>query len=241
MTTTLAWIDYLIMVIYLGFVLGIGVALKKFMKTSEDFFLSGRSIPAWVAGLAFISTNLGAQEVMGMAASGAKYGIATSHFYWLGAIPAMVFVGLFMMPFYYGSRAHSVPEYLRLRFDEKTRGLNAITFAIMTIFSSGISMYAMAKLIKILHIFDGVFRQLGLPLEWIFDISLVVSAAIVLGYVYLGGLTSAIYNEVLQFFLIVAGFLPLVLLGLKNVGGWEGLSTTLGTWARRRSLTPGSA
>ena len=129
MTTTLAWIDYLIMVIYLGFVLGIGFALKKFMKTSEDFFLSGRSIPAWVAGLAFISANLGAQEVIGMAASGAKYGIATSHFYWLGAIPAMVFVGIFMMPFYYGSRAHSVPEYLRLRFDEKTRGLNAITFA----------------------------------------------------------------------------------------------------------------
>ncbi len=122
MTTTLAWIDYLIMLIYLGFVLGIGFALRKFMKTSEDFFLSGRSIPAWVAGLAFISANLGAQEVIGMAASGAKYGIATSHFYWVGAIPAMVFVGLFMMPFYYGSRAHSVPEYLRLRFDEKRAG-----------------------------------------------------------------------------------------------------------------------
>ena len=157
MTTTLAWIDYLIMLIYLGFVLGIGLALKKFMKTSEDFFLSGRSIPAWVAGLAFISANLGAQEVIGMAASGAKYGIATSHFYWVGAIPAMVFVGLFMMPFYYGSRAHSVPEYLRLRFDEKTRGLNAITFAVMTIFSSGISMYAMAKLIMLLHVFDALF------------------------------------------------------------------------------------
>ena len=133
MTTTLAWIDYLIMLIYLAFVLGIGFALKRFMRTSEDFFLSGRSIPAWVCGLAFISANLGAQEVIGMAASGAKYGIATSHFYWLGAIPAMVFVGIFMMPFYYGSRAHSVPEYLRLRFDEKTRGLNAITFAVMTV------------------------------------------------------------------------------------------------------------
>ena len=154
MTTTLAWIDYLIMLIYLAFVLGIGFALKKFMKTSEDFFLSGRSIPAWVCGLAFISANLGAQEVIGMAASGAKYGIATSHFYWVGAIPAMVFVGLFMMPFYYGSRAHSVPEYLRLRFDEKTRGLNAITFAVMTVFSSGISMYAMAKLIMLLRVFD---------------------------------------------------------------------------------------
>jgi SSS family solute:Na+ symporter len=229
MTTTLAWIDYLIMLIYLAFVLGIGFTLKKFMKTSEDFFLSGRSIPAWVAGLAFISANLGAQEVIGMAASGAKYGIATSHFYWLGAIPAMVFVGIFMMPFYYGSRAHSVPEYLRLRFDEKTRGLNAITFAVMTVLSSGISMVAMAKLIVVLHIFDAPFAGLGLSSEWIFHASIVLSAVIVLGYVYLGGLTSAIYNEVLQFFLIVAGFLPLVLLGLKNVGGWDGLKQTLPT------------
>ena len=119
------------------FVLGIGFALKRYMKTSTDFFLSGRSIPAWIAGLAFISANLGAQEVIGMGASGAKYGIATSHFYWIGAIPAMVFVGLFMMPFYYGSRARSVPEYLKLRFDEKTRGFNAISFAVMTVFSSG--------------------------------------------------------------------------------------------------------
>ncbi len=224
---TLTWIDYLIMLIYLAFVLGIGFALKKFMKTSEDFFLSGRSIPAWVAGLAFISANLGAQEVIGMAASGAKYGIATSHFYWVGAIPAMVFVGLFMMPFYYGSRAHSVPEYLRLRFDEKTRGLNAITFAVMTVFSSGISMYAMAKLIMLLHVFDAPVLALGMPRDWIFHASIILSALIVLGYVYLGGLTSAIYNEVLQFFLIVAGFLPLVLLGLKNVGGWSGMQATL--------------
>src|SRR5881296_2478281 len=148
MTTSLAWIDYLIMLIYLAFVLGIGFALKRFVKTSTDFFLSGRSIPAWVCGLAFISANLGAQEVIGMAASGAKYGIATSHFYWIGAIPAMVFVGIFMMPFYYGSRARSVPEYLRLRFDEKTRGLNAITFACMTIMSSGISMHVMARLLE---------------------------------------------------------------------------------------------
>jgi len=212
------------MLIYFAFVLGIGFALKRFMKTSTDFFLSGRSIPAWVCGLAFISANLGAQEVIGMAASGAKYGIATSHFYWLGAIPAMVFVGVFMMPFYYGSRARSVPEYLRLRFDEKTRGLNAITFAVMTIMSSGISMYAMAKLIQTLHIFDALFLRLGIPLTWIFDLSIIVSALIVLGYVYLGGLTSAIYNEVLQFFFIVAGFLPLVLLGLKDVGGWQGLT-----------------
>src|SRR3954452_3486711 len=153
MHPTLAGIDYLVMLIYFAFVLGIGFALKRFMRTSTDFFLSGRSIPAWVCGLAFISANLGAQEVIGMAPSGAKYGIATSHFYWLGAIPAMVFVGIFMMPFYYGSRARSVPDYLSLRFDEKTRGLNAITFAAMTIMSSGISMYAMAKLIVNLHIF----------------------------------------------------------------------------------------
>jgi SSS family solute:Na+ symporter len=139
----------------------------------------------------------------------------------------MVFVGLFMMPFYYGSRAHSVPEYLRLRFDEKTRGLNAITFALMTIMSSGISMYTMALLIEKLHLFDDAFRRLGLPMTWIFHASILVSALIVLGYVYFGGLTSAIYNEVLQFFLIVAGFLPLVLLGLKDVGGWQGLRHTL--------------
>src|SRR5450432_2912329 len=143
----LGLIDGAILVIYFAFVLGIGFVLKRYMRTSTDFFLSGRLIPAWVAGLAFLSANLGAQEVIGMAASGAKYGIATSHFYWLGAIPAMVFVGIFMMPFYYGSRARSVPEYLKLRYDEKTRGLNAISFAAMTILSSGISLYAMGLLL----------------------------------------------------------------------------------------------
>jgi len=131
-------------------VLGIGVVLRRYVKTGADFFLSGRSIPAWITGLAFISANLGAQEVIGMGASGAKYGIATCHFYWVGAIPAMVFVGIFMMPFYYGSKARSVPEYLKLRFDEKTRGLNAISFTVMTVFSSGVSMYALAKLFGIL-------------------------------------------------------------------------------------------
>jgi solute:Na+ symporter, SSS family len=221
-------IDWIIMAVYFAFVMGIGAALRRYMKTSTDFFLAGRSIPAWVAGLAFISANLGAQEVIGMGASGAKYGILTSHFYWIGAIPAMVFVGVFMMPFYYGSRARSVPEYLRLRFDEKTRGLNAISFAIMTIFSSGISMYAMAKLIQTLHILDGPFRHFGIPQTWIFHTGIIVSGIVVLVYIYLGGLTSAIYNEVLQFFLIVAGFVPLVWLGLKNVGGWQGLKTTLG-------------
>ncbi len=214
-------IDWAILLIYFVFVLGIGVALKGAMRTSTDFFLAGRAIPAWVCGLAFISANLGAQEVIGMAASGAKYGIATSHFYWIGAIPAMIFVGLFMMPFYYGSKARSVPEYLRMRFDEKTRGLNAISFAIMTVFSSGISMYAMAKLILTLHVFDGPFRRLGIDPSWIFHVGILLSALIVLGYIFLGGLTSAIYNEVLQFFLIVAGFAPLVWLGMKNVGRLE--------------------
>ena len=193
-------VDYVILIIYFVFVLGIGLVLKRFTKSGEDFFLSGRSIPAWITGLAFISANLGAQEVIGMGASGAKYGIMTSHFYWVGAIPAMVFVGIFMMPFYYGSKARSVPEYLKLRFDEKTRGFNAITFAVMTVLSSGISMYALAKL-------------LGILLGWNFNSQLLVSAAIVLVYIILGGLTSAIYNEVLQFFLIVLGFMPLVLSG----------------------------
>src|SRR5216117_3929297 len=168
---TLTFVDWIIMLVYFVFVLGIGFALKRYMKTSTDFFLSGRSIPAWITGLAFISANLGAQEVIGMGASGAKYGIATSHFYWVGAIPAMVFVGLFMMPFYYGSRARSVPEYLKLRFDEKTRGVNAVSFAVMTVFSSGISLYAMGKLLNLL-------------LGWGFDASILVAACVVLGYIF---------------------------------------------------------
>src|SRR5499425_1367772 len=226
-SVTLAPIDYLIILVYFGFVLGIGFIVKRYTRTSSDFFQAGRALPAWVCGLAFISANLGAQEVIGMAASGAKYGIATSHFYWVGAIPAMVFVGVFMMPFYYGSRARSVPEYLRLRFDEKTRAFNAISFATMTVFSSGISMYAMAKLIQTLHVFDSPFQRMNLPATWVFHAGILVSAVVVLAYIFLGGLSSAIYNEVLQFFLIVAGFLPLVWLGLRNVGGWEGLKSKL--------------
>jgi SSS family solute:Na+ symporter len=210
------------MFVYFAFVLGIGFALKRYMRTSNDFFLAGRAIPAWVCGLAFISTNLGAQEVIGMGASGAKYGILTSHFYWIGAIPAMCFVGIFMMPFYYGSKARSVPEFLRMRFDEKTRAVNAFSFAFMTIFSSGISMYAMALLIQELGLFHNI-----LPDAYIFHVSIILSALIVLGYILLGGLTSAIYNEVLQFFLIVAGLLPLVWIGLRNVGGWQGIKHTL--------------
>jgi len=219
----LAPIDYAVMATYFVAVLGVGWGLRRVMRTSTDFFLSGRSLSPWITGLAFISANLGAQEVIGMGASGAKYGIATSHFYWVGAIPAMVFVGLFMMPFYYGSRARSVPEYLRLRFDEKTRTLNAVSFAVMTIFSSGVSMYAMGKLMNLL-------------LGWSFDVSIVVSACIVLSYILLGGLTSAIYNEVLQFFLIVFGFAPLVGLGLRAVGGWQGLSARLSEVAATRGL-----
>src|SRR5205823_3549240 len=175
---------------------------------------AGRALPAWVCGLAFISANLGAQEVIGMAASGAKYGFLTSHFYWVGAIPAMAFVGVFMMPFYYGSRARSVPEYLRLRFDEKTRTLNAVTFAVMTVLSSGISLFAMGKLMNAL-------------LGWSLHLSFAVAALVVLGYIVLGGLTSAIYNEVLQFGLIVCGFLPLAWLGLRDVGGWSGMASRL--------------
>jgi SSS family solute:Na+ symporter len=224
---SLGAIDYGILSVYFAFVLGIGWVLRRFVRSSDDFFLSGRSIPAWIAGLAFISANLGAQEVIGMGASGAKYGMMTSHFYWVGAIPAMVFVGIFMMPFYYGSRARSVPEYLKLRFDEKTRGFNAITFAVMTVFSSGISMYALAKLLE-------------LVLGWNFHASVVLSAAIVLVYIFLGGLTSAIYNEVLQFFLIVMGFLPLVLLGLKDMGGWAGLTAKLQTVATSAGYSAGA-
>ncbi|MET0215469.1 MAG: sodium:solute symporter family protein [Vicinamibacterales bacterium] len=204
-------VDIVLIVIYCASVLAIGFRLRRQMVGSAEFFMAGRSMPAWVAGLAFLSANLGAQEMIGMAASGAKYGILTSHFYWVGAIPAMAFVGVFMMPFYYGSRARSVPEYLKLRFDEKTRGFNALTFAGMTVFSSGISMYAMGALLALL-------------LGWNIHASVAVSAAIVLAYIALGGLTSAIYNEVLQFFLIVFGFMPVAYLGLRDVGGWEGLA-----------------
>ncbi|MFN8573190.1 MAG: sodium:solute symporter family protein [Gemmatimonadaceae bacterium] len=225
--TNLTIVDYVVMASYFIVVLGIGWALRRRMQTSTDFFLSGRSLPPWVTGLAFLSANLGAQEVIGMGASGAKYGIATSHFYWVGAIPAMVFVGLFMMPFYYGSRARSVPEYLKLRFDEKTRTLNAVSFAFMTVFSSGVSMYAMGKLLNLL-------------LGWDFDTSVIASAGIVLAYVLLGGLTSAIYNEVLQFFMIVFGFAPLVWIGLRAVGGWNGLTTKLATVAAARGLPEGA-
>jgi len=220
-------VDWSILVVYFAFVLGIGVMAKRGIHDSNDYFLSGRTIPAWVAGLAFLAANLGAQEVIGMAASGAKYGMATSHFYWVGAVPAMVFLAIYMMPFYYGSRVRSVPEYLRLRFDEKTRGFNAVSFAVMTVMSSGISMYAMGLLLSLL-------------VGWDIDVSMWVCAGIVLAYVTLGGLTSAIHNEVLQFFLIVFGFAPLVILGLNDIGGWDGLTAGLATVATSQGYEAGT-
>ena len=206
-------VDYSIIFIYFAFVILIGFLLKRKVKHTNDF-LNNRSLPLWITSIAFISANLGAQEVIGMAASGAKYGIMTSHFYWIGAIPAMVFLGIFMMPFYYGSKARSVPDYLSLRFDEKTRALNAITFAIMTVFSSGISLYGLALLLEVL-------------LGWNFTVSISIAAGIVMVYTFSGGLTSAIYNEVLQFFLIVLGLVPLVFIGLYKVGGYNGLVANL--------------
>ncbi|MCX7824472.1 MAG: sodium:solute symporter family protein, partial [Verrucomicrobiae bacterium] len=200
--------------LYVVFVVGIGFALKRYMKSSADFLMSGRSIPAWVTGLAFISANLGALEVIGMAANGAKYGMMSCHFYWIGAIPAMVFLAVFMMPFYYGSKARSVPEYLKLRFDERTRALNSISFAVMTMLTSGISMYVLADLLQKLLGYD-------------FNLCLWICSVIVLIYVFKGGLTSAIYTEVLQFFMIVLGFAPVVYLGLKDAGGWQRVSETL--------------
>ena len=210
----LQWIDYTILIAYVAFVIGIGWTLARYMKTSADFLTSARSIPTWVTGLAFISANLGALELVGMAASGAKYGISTAHFYWVGAIPAMIFLAVFMMPFYYGSKARSVPEYLKMRFDERVRALNSVAFAVMTIFASGISMNALAKLLNQL-------------LGWNYNVALWVSSGVVLLYVLKGGLTSAIYTEVLQFFMIVLGFAPVVYLGLKDVGGWGSMNHSL--------------
>jgi len=226
----LQWIDYTILGAYIAFVVGIGWLLARYLKTSTDFLTSARSIPTWVTGLAFISANLGALELVGMAASGAKYGISTCFFYWAGAIPAMVFLAVFMMPFYYGSRARSVPEYLKMRFDERVRAVNSIAFAVMTIFASGISMNALAKLLANLlpwqsHLQVGKFH-LGS-----YDIYLWISSLIVLIYVLKGGLSSAIYTEVLQFFMIVLGFAPVVYLGLKDIGGWHAMNHSLQTVA----------
>jgi SSS family solute:Na+ symporter len=204
-------IDFAILAIYFVVVLGVGFAAKRYVRTSLDYFLSGRSLPAWITGLAFISANLGAIEVLGMAANGAQYGVATFNYYWIGAIPAMVFLGIVMMPFYYGSKVRSVPEYLRLRFNDRSHQFNAVTFAVATILIAGVNLYALALVLKLL-------------LGWPIILGIVVAAGIVTTYIVLGGLSSAIYNEVLQFFVIIAALLPLTLVALHDVGGWGGLT-----------------
>ncbi|KAB1909385.1 sodium/solute symporter [Micromonospora sp. AMSO1212t] len=203
-------LDYLILALYFVTVLGVGFAARRAIRTSVDFFLSGRSLPAWVTGLAFVSANLGALEIIGMAANGAQYGIMTVHYYWIGAVPAMVFLGIVMMPFYYGSKVRSVPEYLRLRFNRPTHLLNAISFAVAQVLIAGVNLYALALIMQAL---------LGWPL-WF---AIIVGAVIVLAYITIGGLSGAIYNEVLQFFVIIAGLVPITVIGLVKVGGVSGL------------------
>jgi SSS family solute:Na+ symporter len=222
----LAWVDYTILIAYVGFVLGIGWVLSRYVKTSSEFLTSARSIPTWVTGLAFMAANLGALELVGMAASGAKYGIAQAHFYWVGAIPAMVFLAVFMMPFYYGSKARSVPEYLKMRFNEPVRALNAVAFAVMTVFASGISMDALARLLTNLLPWKLNAHFLGMSFGS-YDVYLWICSGVVLLYVLKGGLTSAIYTEVLQFFMIVLGFAPVVYLGLRDAGGWHSVKNAL--------------
>jgi SSS family solute:Na+ symporter len=203
-------IDYILIIVYFTLVLGIGAMARRSVSTSLDFFLSGRSMPAWVTGLAFISANLGAVEIFGMTANGAQFGVPTVHYYWIGAVPAMVFLGLVMMPFYYGSKVRSVPEFLLRRFGPATHLVNSISFAVAQVLIAGINLYALSTVVNLL---------LGWPL-WL---SIVIAAAIVLAYTTLGGLSAAIYNEVMQFFVILALLVPLTLVGLYKVGGWSGL------------------
>jgi solute:Na+ symporter, SSS family len=207
-------LDFGILTVYFALVITIGVLARRAIATSEDFLLAGRSLPAWITGLAFISANLGAIEILGMAANGAQYGWSTVHFYWIGAVPAMVFLGVVMMPFYYGSRVRSVPEYLRRRFNAPTHLFNALTFAVSTVLIAGVNLYALAIILEAL---------LGWPL-WV---SVIVAAGFVLAYITLGGLSGAIYNEVLQFFVILAGLIPIVIVGLAHVGGWAGLQAAV--------------
>ncbi len=203
-------VDYALIAVYFVFVIGIGLLARRQVSTSLDFFLSGRSLPAWVTGLAFISANLGAVEIMGMSANGAQFGMATMHYYWIGAIPAMLFLGVVMMPFYYGSKVRSVPEFMLRRFGPTAHLVNAISFAVAQVLIAGVNLYLLATIVNVL---------LGWPI-WV---STLVAAAIVLSYITLGGLSAAIYNEVLQFFVIVAALLPLTLVALNKVGGWSGL------------------
>ena len=204
-------IDYVILAIYFVFVLGIGLLARRHVSDSVDFFLSGRSLPAWVTGLAFISANLGAVEIMGMSASGAEFGIPTVHYFWVGAIPAMLFLGVVMMPFYYGSKVRSVPEFMLRRFGPGAHLVNSISFALAQLLIAGVNLYLLSTIVEAL---------LGWP-KWV---ALFVAALVVLSYITLGGLSAAIYNEVLQFFVIVAALLPLTLIGLHRVGGWDGLT-----------------
>src|ERR1700742_251314 len=204
------WVDYLLVAVYFVFVMGIGLMARRSVSSSIDFFLSGRSLPAWVTGLAFISANLGAVEIMGMSANGAQFGIPTVHYFWIGAVPAMLFLGVVMMPFYYGSKVRSVPEFMRKRFGTGAHLVNALSFAVAQLLIAGINLFLLAKIVNIL-------------LGWNLYVSLIVAAVIVLSYITLGGLSAAIYNEVLQFFVIVAALLPVAIIGLHNVGGYGGL------------------
>jgi SSS family solute:Na+ symporter len=203
-------LDYAILAVYFLVVLGIGAVARLTIKTDVDYFLSGRSLPAWITGLAFMAANLGALEILGMAANGAQYGVATVHYYWIGAVPAMVFLGIVMMPFYYGAKVKSVPEYLRLRFGKFAHIWNSGSFAVATVLISGVNLFALALVVHLM-------------LGWTLAVSIFVAAVIVMVYVGLGGLTSAIYNEVLQFFTVVASLLPLVIVGLHSMGGVSGL------------------
>lgn len=216
LTLSLSGLDIALIAIYFTFVIGIGFALRRLVQTSTDFFLSGRSLPAWITGIAFISANLGAIEILGMSASGAQYGISIVHYYWIGAVPAMVFLGIVMMPFYYGSRVRSVPEYLLRRYDNKTHLVNAIIFVLSSVLIAGVNLFALAAVLDAL---------LGIPLA----VAIVVSALFVLSYILLGGLSSAIYNEVMQFFVIFAGLVPVVIVALKETGGIGGLFAKLST------------
>jgi SSS family solute:Na+ symporter len=203
-------VDYAIVALYFVFVLGIGLLARQRVSSSMDFFLSGRSLPAWVTGLAFISANLGAVEIMGMSANGAEYGFPAFHYFWIGAVPAMLFLGVVMMPFYYGSKVRSVPEFMRRRFGTGAHLVNALSFAVAQVLIAGVNLYLLGTILNVL---------LGWPL-WV---AVIAAAIIVLSYITLGGLSAAIYNEVLQFFVIVAALLPLTLIGLHRVGGWGGL------------------
>ncbi len=207
---SLSPVDLIVIALYFVMCLGIGFYLKRYTNTGEEFFLAGRDMTAWVAGLSFVAANLGSLELMGWAASAYQYGILAAHWYWIGAIPAMLFLGIVMMPFYYISRTHSVPGYLKLRFGEPARALSAITFGFMTVLMSGINMYSMALVMKIV-------------LGWDISFSIWVSSLTVAAYVFLGGLLSAIFNEVLQFFLIWLGAILISILGLVEAGGWSGM------------------